>query len=116
MRLFIEKIDMIRQKENLKNQEIQLDFDWAIDFRNTDSEVFDFVCTIKSFTHFSMRFIFEGSVELQLCENFVKDEVSKIILDKASEMIFNMISITRDSSINLQNENILANNIFNELY
>lgn len=36
MRLFIEKIDMIRQKENLKNQEVQLDFDWAIDFRNTD--------------------------------------------------------------------------------
>ena len=99
MRLFIEKIDMIRQKENLKNQEVQLDFDWAIDFRNTDSEVFDFVCTIKSFTHFSMRFMFEGSVELQLCENFVKDEVSKIILDKVSEMIFNMISITRDSSM-----------------
>ena len=102
MEINIEKIGMIRPFSNPKNQNINLEIDWSVDYYDTDQNQVKFDCILKSTSSFDLNFKVEGLLNLEKFEEFNYDVCSQIIFDKAFEILMSMFSLTRQSSHILQ--------------
>lgn len=103
MKIYMQKIGMIRQEENPKNSKLNLDIDWTIDYIHKDPKNIDFNIIIKSLQDFDLKVKIEGILELNYNEEFIQEEISQIIFQKACSVFMDMISITRESTHILQN-------------
>jgi hypothetical protein len=93
----VEKIAMIRENQNPKNTNLNLDIDWFVEYTNTDQDKINFNIVLKSSGNFNLNFKVEGIIILDLFEEFVQEDVSQIIFHHACNVLMDMISITRDS-------------------
>ena len=103
MKIYMQKIGMIRQDINPKNSKLNLDIDWTIDYIHKDPKNIDFNIIIKSLNNFNLNVKIEGILELNSNENFNQEEISQIIFQKACSVFMDMISITRESTHVLSN-------------
>ena len=103
MKIYVQKIGMIRQDINPKNSKLNLDIDWTIDYIHKDQKNIDFSLIIKSLNNFNSNVKIEGILELNSNEDFIQENISQIIFQKACSIFMDMISITREST------HILAN-------
>ena len=103
MKIYMQKIGMIRQDINPKNSKLNLDIDWTIDYIHKDPKNIDFNIIIKSLRNFDLNVKIEGILELNANENFIQEEISQIIFQKACSVFMDMISITRESTHILSN-------------
>ena len=101
--MYMQKIGLIRDDVNPKNLSLNLDIDWAVEYRNTDQEMIDFDIVLKSCENFELNFKIEGIIILGMFEKFSQEEVSQIIFHKACKVLMDMVSITRESSHILSN-------------
>lgn len=115
MKVYIEKIGLMRPKFNPKNQKLNLDLNWGIDYKNTEGLNIKYDCTLKTFQTFPLNFKTEGILKLEENEEFLQEEISQIIFDKSFEMFMEMISLTKDYSANLKEiNNVPTNKNLNE--
>lgn len=103
MEIYMQKIGLIRDDVNPKNLSLNLDIDWAVEYRNTNQEMIDFDIILKSIENFVLNFKIEGIIILGMFERFSQEEVSQIIFHRACKVLMDMISITRESTHILSN-------------
>ena len=103
MKIYMQKIGMIRHEINPKNSTLNLDIDWVIDYIHKDQKCINFVIIIKSLKNFNFNVKIDGFLELNSNENFIQDEISQIIFQRACDIFMDMISITRESAHILSN-------------
>ena len=103
MEICMQKIGLIRDDVNPKNLSLNLDIDWAVEYKNTDQEMIDFDIILKSCEHFELNFKIEGIIKLGMFEKFSQEEVSQIIFHQACKVLMDMVSITRESTHILSN-------------
>lgn len=101
MEIYIEKLAMIRPCLNPKNQDLNLDVDWSVDYVELDQKHINYNCILKSS---DLKFKLEGILELGLFEEFNQEICSKIIFDKACELLINNFSLSGQSSYNLMDK------------
>ena len=94
----MEKIGMIREDVNPKNLSLNLNIDWAVEYKNTDQNVINFDIILKSCENFILNFKIEGIIKLDIFEKFLKEEISQIVFNHACKVLMDMISITRQST------------------
>jgi hypothetical protein len=97
MEIYMRKIGLIRDDINPKNSRLDLGIDWFVEYTNTDQHEMDFDIVLKSSEIFNLNFKVEGIVKLDLFEEFIQDDVSRIIFYRACNVLMDMISITRES-------------------
>ena len=103
MEIYMQKIGLIRDDVNPKNLSLNLDIDWAVEYRNADQEMIDFDIILKSIENFVLNFKIEGIIILGMFERFSQEEVSQIIFHRACKVLMDMVSITRESTHILSN-------------
>lgn len=103
MKIYMQKIGMIRQDMNPINSKLNLDIDWTIDYVHRDPKNIGFNIIIKTLKNFDFNVKIEGVLELNSNEDFIQEEISKIIFQKACSIFMDMISITRQSTHILSN-------------
>ena len=99
----MQKIGLIRDDINPKNLSLNLDIDWAVEYRNTDQELIDFDIILKSCENFDLNFKIEGVIKLDIFEEYIHEEISQILFHQACKVLMDMISITRESTHILSN-------------
>ncbi|WP_405304762.1 hypothetical protein [Methanobrevibacter sp.] len=108
MKIYMQKIGMIRPDVNPKNLSLNLDIDWAVEYYDTDQNQVRFNIILKSSEHFRLDFKIEGVVELSTFEEFIQDDVSQLIFHQACSVLMNMISLTRESTHILSNPKTIS--------
>ena len=103
MKIYMQKIGMIRPDVNPKNLSLNLDIDWSIEYFDTDQNQIRFDIVLKSCGQFCLNFKIEGVVELTTFEKFIQEEVSQLIFHQACTVLMDMISLTRESTHMLSN-------------
>lgn len=106
MKIYMQKIGMIRPNFNPKNKKLNLDLDWSVDYRDTDQKFIKYDCILRTYEDFALNFKVEGVLKLQESEKFLKEEVSQIIFDKAFEILMKMVSLTRESSYSIKDSDV----------
>ncbi|MGN0176684.1 MAG: pilus assembly protein [Methanobrevibacter sp.] len=107
MEITVEKIAMIRESCNPKNQNLNLDIDWSVEYTNTDQNDINYDIILKSADFFNLNFKIEGLIILGDFEKFSRQDCSQIIFHHACNMLMNMISLTKQSSYDLLKEEII---------
>ena len=108
MKIYMQKIGMIRPDVNPKNSSLNLDVDWSIEYFDTDQSQIKFCIILRSLNQFSLDFKIEGFVELEAFEKFIQEDVSKLIFHQACTVLMEMISLTRQSTHILSNPEKLS--------
>ena len=98
MKIYMQKIGMIRPDVNPKNLSLNLNIDWSVEYYDTDQNQIRFNIILKSYEEFSLDFKIEGVVELSPFEEFIQEDVSQLIFHQACSVLMNMISLTREST------------------
>ncbi|MBR4447460.1 hypothetical protein [Methanobrevibacter sp.] len=108
MKIYVQKIAMIRPDVNPKNSNLNLDIDWSVEYWDTDKNQVRFNMILKSLHQFCVDFKIEGVVELYALEKFIQEDVSKLIFHKSCSILMDMISLTRESTHILSNPDNLS--------
>ena len=116
MEITVEKIAMIRESHNPKNASLNLDVDWAVEYRNTDQREINYDIVLKSAQYLNLNFKVEGLIMLDLFEEFVQEDCSQIVFHHACAMLMDMISLTRQSNYELVKEDINSAINFNSAF
>ena len=95
--MYIEKIAMIRPFSNPKSQNLNLDIDWSLEYSDIDQNQKRYNCILKSFD-LDLNFKIEGILKLELSEKFNQEICSKLIFNKACELLMSTFSLTREST------------------
>lgn len=98
MKIYMQKIGMVRPDVNPKNTSLILDIDWSIDFFDTHLNEVKFCIILRSLNQFKTDFKIEGYVGLDEFEKFNQKEVSQLIFNQACSVFMDMISLTREST------------------
>lgn len=113
MKIYMQKIGMLRPNFNPKNQKLNLDLDWSVDYRDTDLKFIKYDCILRTYENFPLNFKVEGILKLQESEKFQKEEISQIIFDKAFEILMKMVSLTKESDEMLEDLEINTSDYLN---
>ena len=97
MKIYMQKIGLIRPDFNPKNSSVNMDIDWSVEYTNTDQKEINFDIILKTCENFVLNFKIEGVLKLNSFEEFVQEDVSQIIFYQACNVLMDMISITRES-------------------
>ena len=93
----MQKIGLIRPDVNPKNASLKMDIDWSVEYKNTDQNEINFDIILKTCEDLILNFKIEGIVKLDLFEEFIQEDVSRIIFNQACTVLMDMISISRES-------------------
>lgn len=96
MQMHIQKIGMFRPEINPKGQNLDLDVDWAIDYKNPDVDHIEYVCTVKTFQIFPLNFKVEGFLQFEELEKVSKTQISQMIFDRCLEILLKMVNLTKE--------------------
>ena len=121
MKIYMQKIGLIRDDINPKNTSLNLDVDWFIEYTNTDQDNINFTIVLRSCGNFNLNFKVGGVVKLDLFEEFIQEDVSQVIFSHACNVLMDMISVTRESIhvlsrkeySNLNSKNTTSNTLYN---
>lgn len=121
MKIYMQKIGLIRDDINPKNTSLNLDVDWFVEYTNTDQDNINFTIVLKSCGNFNLNFKVEGVIKLDLFEEFIQEDASQVIFCHACNVLMDMISVTRESIhvlskkkySNLNSENATSNTPYN---
>ena len=121
MKIYMQKIGLIRDDINPKNISLNLDVDWFVEYTNTDQDNINFTIVLKSCGNFNLNFKVGGVVKLDLFEEFIQEDVSQVIFSHACNVLMDMISVTRESIhvlsrkeySNLNSKNTTSNTPYN---
>ena len=108
MKIYVQKIGMMRPDINPENSNLNLDIDWSVEYYDTDKDQIRFDMILKSLHQFCVDFKIEGVVELHTLEKFSQEDVSSLIFHKACSILMDMISLTRESTHILPNPENLS--------
>ena len=108
MKIYMQKIGMIRPNINPKNSSLNLDIDWSIEYYDTDRDQIGFNIILKSLNQFDIDFKIEGILELATFEKFIQEDVSQLIFHQACSVLMDMISLTRQSTHVLSNQETIS--------
>ena len=103
MKIYMQKIGMIREDVNPKNTNLNLNIDWSVEYTHADPRNINFDIVLKSIENFNLSVKITGIVGLNSNEEFIQYEVSQIIFERACNILMDMISITRESTHILSN-------------
>ncbi|EHP85692.1 hypothetical protein [Methanotorris formicicus] len=101
MKMSIEKLKLVRPKENPKNTNLELDVDWNIEYKKINNNSFCYICNLKM-EEFPVSFVVEGVVEFEENTNNVSEDVSQSILDKLLQILVNLINLTKDVQVEVE--------------
>jgi len=104
MEISVKKLQMIRPEINPKNCNLNLDVDWDVDYKETDSSSLEYVCNLKTINEFPIHLTVEGNVEFESLEALSK-ELTGMILDNCFKIMINMVNITQEASIKVNTSN-----------
>ena len=107
---------MIRENCNPKNANLNLDVDWSVEYTDTDKKDINYNIILRSAECLNLNFKVEGLIRLGNFEEFIQHECSQIVFHHACGMLMNMISLTRQSSYELLNEDISSTVNFNAAF
>ena len=96
MEIHIEKVGLIRLNPNPKNKQLTLNLDWSVDYENTDQKVLNYDCILKNYGSFDIKLKVEGRIIL---------EEYQILVKKSSDILIEMINLTRQHVYEIKNEN-----------
>ena len=105
MGIHIEKVGLIRLNPNPKNKQLTLNLDWSVDYENTDQKVLNYDCILKNYGSFDIKLKVEGTIILEEYEKFQKELFSQILVKKSSDILMEMINLTRQNVYEIKNEN-----------
>lgn len=103
MEITVKKLQMIRPEINPKNCNLNLDVDWNVDYNETDSSSLEYVCNLKSVNEFPIALVVEGNVEFEGLEVLSK-ELTGMILDNCFKIMINMVNLTKESNVKINNQ------------
>lgn len=98
------KIKMIRPENNLKSRNLNLNVDWAVEYKEDTEKPLEYTCNLKTIGEFPITFAVQGFVGLKSNEKFEKisGDLSRMILDKSMNVMVNMINVTRDTPLDFK--------------
>lgn len=102
----VEKIAMIRENQNPKNTNLNLDIDWSVEYTNTDQRDINYNIVLRSAEYLNLNFKVEGLIRLDIFEEFLQRECSQIVFHHACTMLMDMISLTRQSDYELLKDDV----------
>ena len=105
MKIYMQKIELLRPEINPKNKQLDLDIDWVVEYDNITQNQMTFDIVLKSCKNFTLNFKIEGIVKLDSFETLVQDEISQKIFHQSIKVLMDMISITRESTHDISNTN-----------
>ena len=106
MEITVEKIAMIRENQNPKNTNLNLDIDWSVEYTNTDQRDINYNIVLRSAEYLNLNFKVEGLIRLDIFEEFLQSECSQIVFHHACTMLMDMISLTRQSDYELLKDDV----------
>ena len=119
MKIYIEKVAMIRPLTNPKNCDLDLEMDWSIDYTKIDQKNIGYNCILKSI-FLDLNFKIEGILKLEDCEEVSEETSSQFILNNSFDLLMKMFSLTIPSSHTLSDgeslDTIGCDNIHSDLY
>ena len=119
MKVYIEKVAMIRHLTNPKNCDLDLEMDWSIDYTNMDQKNIGYNCILKS-AFLDLDFKIEGILKLEAFEEFREDSSSQIIVNNSFDILMKMFSLTVPSRHVLSDgesvDNFGSENVHSALY
>ena len=119
MKVYIEKVAMIRPLTNPKNCDLDLEMDWSIDYKKIDQKNIEYTCVLKSI-FLDLNFKIEGILNLGDFEEFREEIASQIIVNNSFDVLMKMFSLTLPSSHTLSDDNTMDNlgseNVHSALY
>lgn len=119
MKIYIEKVAMIRPLTNPKNCDLDLEMDWSIDYTKIDQKNIGYNCILKSI-FLDLNFKIEGILKLEDFEEFSEETSSQFILNNSFDLLMKMFSLTMPSSHTLSDgeslDTIGCDNIHSALY
>ena len=95
MEIHIEKVGLIRLNPNPKNKQLTLNLDWSVNYD----------CILKNYGSFDIKLKVEGRIILDEYEKFQKELFSQILVKKSSDILMEMINLTRQNVYEIKNEN-----------
>ena len=101
MKIYMQKIGMIRPDFHPKNENLELNVEWVIEYTDINNNQTKFDIILKSSENFTLNFEIEGIVKLDSFEKFVQEEISQIIFHQSFKVLMDMISITKESNHNI---------------
>ena len=119
MKVYIEKVAMIRPLTNPKNCDLDLEMDWSIDYTKIDQKNIGYNCVLKSI-FLDLNFKIEGILNLGDYEEFREETTSQIIVNNSFDILMKMFSLTLPSSHTLSDsksvDNLGSENVHSALY
>ncbi len=119
MKVYIEKVAMIRPLTNPKNCDLDLEMDWSIDYTKIDQKNIGYNCVLKSI-FLDLNFKIEGILMLDDFEEFMEETSSQIIVNNSFDILMKMFSLTLPSSHTLSEgesvDNLGSENVHSALY
>lgn len=119
MKVYIEKVAMIRPLTNPKNCDLDLEMDWSIDYTKIDQKNIGYNCVLKSI-FLDLNFKIEGILNLGDFEEFREETTSQIIVNNSFDILMKMFSLTLPSNHTLSDgkavDNLGSENIHSALY
>ena len=103
MKISIEKLKLVRPKENPRNTNLELDANWSIKYKKISKNSFGYICNLKMEGEFPTSFVVEGVVEFEENINCISEDISQSILDSLFQILVNMITITKEIHIEVKN-------------
>jgi hypothetical protein len=102
MEMCIEKIGMFRLERNPKNQELKMDLKWTIDYTEIGLHNVSYICNLKTSPNFPLNLRVEGFLNMSKIESFSKNEVSEVIFDRCTEILLNLVNISKEYNFEIQ--------------
>ncbi|XRP97171.1 pilus assembly protein [Methanocaldococcus sp. 16A] len=101
MKISIEKLRLVRPKENPKNQRLELDMDWNIEYKKISDNSYGYVYNLK-IDELSISFIVEGVVEFDENIDCISKDISQSILDRLLQILVGMINLTKEMHVEIK--------------
>lgn len=105
----INKIKMVRPRINSRNRDLNLNIDWSIEYTRTEKKNMEHVCTLNAmrdmpiqFAQFAIKGFLQSEAKIEDLEKR-SDELSSLILDKCMNTMINILNVTKNSIITLNN-------------
>ena len=108
MEITVEKIALIRESYNPKDMNLNLDVDWSVEYTHINQKDVKYDIVLKSKDLFEFKFKLAGLIRFDEFENFIHHDCSQMVFHHACNMLMNMISLSRQSSYELLNEDMTS--------
>ena len=94
-------MDLFLRKSCSKNQTLELDMDWNIEYKRISNTSYGYICNLKM-EEFPISFVVEGVVEFDKNVDHISEDISQSILDRLLQILVGMINLTKETVIEIK--------------